>query len=283
MAYMRGKLRIIYEDLPATNGGKCTRSLLFPDRISIDKVVWQQMNERQREAVLFHEFGHCFIGRDHRNEKLSQGECASLMDGRENGFFCSNNYYSENWREYYLDELFDENTPIPEWYIVYEPKNLPVVDTLIDVADSLLYKSADQEWYAIYKELEWDSLKNYLFEITFNQDLGDSSWLHVQFGEYIIAVLEKNRQTSIKATSRTELMQDDYYREYRSYAPDFPLKFSLMVKEGWLVFFINGEQKHLFETKHYRPDPIWTRRQGGRIISGAFKKPNARLRICTLD
>ncbi len=78
-----------------------------------------------REELVFHELGHCLLGRTaHRTSRLPNGEYASVMNGKESGLYSScvydiggaNNGCDDRYkRTYYLDELFDENTPAPDW------------------------------------------------------------------------------------------------------------------------------------------------------------------------
>ena len=104
-----------FGELADNKGGKCN-SHDYPKRIVIDRGRWKLLNEYQQEALVFHELGHCILGRDYKNETLPHGECASLMDGSENRFNCSNNFFSVNWRDYYLDELSDDEVQLPSWY-----------------------------------------------------------------------------------------------------------------------------------------------------------------------
>ena len=75
----------------------------------------------QFENLIFHELGHCFLGRAHTSEKLPGGAPKSLMVPSNLNLYspcvyalgelCDLRYR----RTYYLDELFDENTPVPDW------------------------------------------------------------------------------------------------------------------------------------------------------------------------
>lgn len=279
-------LIIQYEDLPEKSGGKCIRSFFFPNRISIDKFFWQQMNDRQKELLLYHELGHCVLHRDHRNERLSQGECTSIMDGNEEEFFCSNNFYSEKWRAYYLDELFDEQTGTPDWYVVQDLAEVEIGDTLISASDSLLFKNGTRQWYGISKSIKQDRLSDYLLEMTYFRNQRDTTQFSKEnanvfmatFDEYEIAVLEGNEH-SIGFSSRIDFQKDYYYRSAEGSMVEFPLKFSLLMKGGWLTFFINGDQKHIFEENHYRLDPELSMRQKGRIFSIMAPAPNAQLMV----
>jgi len=84
--------------------GICYWSSSNPNHIIIDKTFWLQFNVDQKEAVLFHELGHCYLERDHLDDALSNGNCQSLMhSGTVQN--CKHAYAGSN-KTYYLDELF---------------------------------------------------------------------------------------------------------------------------------------------------------------------------------
>jgi len=56
-----------------------------------------------REMIIFHELGHCALGRGHTESANSNGVCLSVMNSGTTD--CSVLYNSNN-KEYYLDELF---------------------------------------------------------------------------------------------------------------------------------------------------------------------------------
>ena len=104
-------LVINFETLSQGKAGRCKPND-FPKQVTIDPSQWKKLDDPQREVLVFHELGHYILNRDHNNHTLPFGECASLMDenDEEGGFICSNNYYTSQWRQYYLDELFDSST-----------------------------------------------------------------------------------------------------------------------------------------------------------------------------
>ena len=76
----------------------------------------------QIEALVFHELGHCFLGRQHDSNLLPNGDPKSIMTPRNFNLYapCIYQIGEEDCnftfrRDYYLDELFDESTPVPEW------------------------------------------------------------------------------------------------------------------------------------------------------------------------
>jgi len=83
-------------------------------RIFIDRKNWSSFNYNRREALIFHELGHSILRRVHLNKKTESGECLSYMRGEAD--FCFRNLYSNLWREYYLNELFDPSSNLPNWY-----------------------------------------------------------------------------------------------------------------------------------------------------------------------
>lgn len=84
---------------------------------------WQQAPYENREALVFHELAHCLLGRMHRDDFLPKGIEASIMNSKGNGFYepCiyditgNNNCDKTGRRSYYIDELFDDKTSVPDW------------------------------------------------------------------------------------------------------------------------------------------------------------------------
>lgn len=113
-----------------------------PDRIiTVSPEIWESRDDLEKEWIIFHELGHCILGRDHKNEESPTNECYSYMKGAENDFDCSINYFSKYWRDYFLDELFDRKTILPEWYqanqdfaytMMSYKHSLVIMDTLVE-------------------------------------------------------------------------------------------------------------------------------------------------------
>lgn len=114
------------------NCGTCRQTVSDPTVqriIVIDTtgVCWGDVTEDTREALVFHELGHCLLKRiAHKDATLPNGDLASLMNsqgdmalyaicsydiGGTNGEECNKKYR----RSYYIDELFNENAPAPDW------------------------------------------------------------------------------------------------------------------------------------------------------------------------
>ena len=96
-----GEIKSISEDEVA---GQCNYQSHAPNHVIIDAAFWTEASDRYREFVVFHELGHCDLGRDHREDAYSNGACQSIM--RSGLGECIDNY-NPFTRETYLDELFD--------------------------------------------------------------------------------------------------------------------------------------------------------------------------------
>ena len=82
--------------------GQCQTSDQGNKRIFVDKAFWSDYDFSEKEFIVFHELGHCFLLRDHDNS-VDGRNCASIMQSGLSG--CRNNYGPDT-REAYLDELF---------------------------------------------------------------------------------------------------------------------------------------------------------------------------------
>lgn len=99
------------------NGGQRTIIILH------NASCWQDASTQNREALVFHELGHCLLGRNHRDDKLPNDAPASIMHSQNSGPYSPCIYdlggddscNKTGRRNYYIDELFDPITPIPDW------------------------------------------------------------------------------------------------------------------------------------------------------------------------
>lgn len=90
---------------PDDVAGVCNYNSRNPNHIGIDESFWNLAASRWREMVVFHELGHCVLGRGHREGSFDNGLCVSIM--RSGTGTCRDAYQRSN-RAYYLDELFEE-------------------------------------------------------------------------------------------------------------------------------------------------------------------------------
>ena len=119
-------LIVSYDDNPANAVcGSCNSASPATD---IQKIITLKsgapcwIEQLELEALVFHELGHCVLGRLHLNDQLPNGDPKSMMVEDNVGIYapclypiegepCDNSFK----RSYYLDELFNENTAVPDW------------------------------------------------------------------------------------------------------------------------------------------------------------------------
>ncbi len=71
--------------------------------IRVDQTFWNTASNLEKEFLIFHELGHCYLDRRHLDETDSRGNCNSMMYTGNN--VCKMRYTSST-RSTYLDELF---------------------------------------------------------------------------------------------------------------------------------------------------------------------------------
>lgn len=106
--------------------------------IEIETNIWDNYSDAGKEQLIFHELGHCVLGRPHRNIVFNNGEWGSIMRGspipEDRGVAVN---YSGRRKQYYIDELFNEDTAFPDWINIersYEEDF--VTDTILVVDES---------------------------------------------------------------------------------------------------------------------------------------------------
>ncbi|MBK26732.1 MAG: hypothetical protein CME70_22215 [Halobacteriovorax sp.] len=81
----------------------------YPDgrtEVIIRESWWNSASQALRESLLFHELGHCVLGRDHDNETVEVNG-ASRKSSMMNAVIVNSNQYSQ-FRAGYLTELFTQ-------------------------------------------------------------------------------------------------------------------------------------------------------------------------------
>lgn len=89
---------ITFGDLPQGRAGECTN--LSNGDIVIDTLFWAYATVATKEQLIFHELGHCVLGREH-NAKIVNGREQSIM----NPNLLLDSTYLPN-RDEYIKELF---------------------------------------------------------------------------------------------------------------------------------------------------------------------------------
>ena len=103
VANVTAEIKLINEGAVA---GSCTTNGHDIRHITIDQTFWNQSSHLTKEMVIFHELGHCILGRGHKESSFANGICHSIM--RSGLGTCRDAYTAEN-RDYFIEELFLSN------------------------------------------------------------------------------------------------------------------------------------------------------------------------------
>lgn len=82
--------------------GQCSNSD-NSHQLTIDKPSWNNASESEKEFLVFHELGHCYLGRVHDESMDSKGICLSIM---RSGTGECRDMYNTATRTALIDELF---------------------------------------------------------------------------------------------------------------------------------------------------------------------------------
>jgi len=58
-------------DIKTSENAKCNREFLATPEILVNETKWVTMTEEQREILIFHELGHCIMGKSHADEEFA--------------------------------------------------------------------------------------------------------------------------------------------------------------------------------------------------------------------
>ncbi len=89
--------------------GKCSYSYHDPKKVTVDLEFWSSASDLYKEFIVFHELGHCYLGRDHLEESFPNGRCISIM---RSGLGDCWDFYNGRTQKEYVDELFDQYTEL---------------------------------------------------------------------------------------------------------------------------------------------------------------------------
>lgn len=161
-------------------------------RIIISEEYWNQIDDLEREVIIFHELGHCELGRIHDGQIFSNGDWKSIM----RGFPISQKepavYFLGTRKNYYLDELFNPSLPFPDW-----KDYSPAFD--INIEKELVYEFSALESVG---NLNFQELDQFLIDINISSFLENGD-LVFRFGSFSF---EKNYTVSIQARSKRAII-----------------------------------------------------------------------------
>lgn len=150
-------------DLVGSASGECSSNSSGTfSVVTIDTTLsWWNLGELSRECLIFHELGHCLLGRPHFDDLLSNDDKVSIMTSESPFTYLEVSAHSINWsykRDYYLDELFLEKVNEPCWANPEQPtvKHQILLENydLLNIRFRNIISGADgNEWIGTYSQL----------------------------------------------------------------------------------------------------------------------------------
>ncbi|NNE26403.1 MAG: hypothetical protein HKN09_06135 [Saprospiraceae bacterium] len=102
--YEARRIEGLIQDIPNTSiQGQCFRNEERPNKVVIDVNYWNNATEEEKQFIIFHELGHCFLDRAHLDTRNSDGTCVSIMHSSPS--VCAFNLTEQNRKDYF-NELF---------------------------------------------------------------------------------------------------------------------------------------------------------------------------------
>ena len=107
---------------PVENAGQSVCGVTYGEVVNLPQnliqidtqcLAWRH-SEVSKEALIFHELGHAILFRQHRTDRLPNFDFASIMVSA-NWNIDDFHVFDLTKRDYYIDELFDASTPVPDW------------------------------------------------------------------------------------------------------------------------------------------------------------------------
>ncbi len=212
----------------AVAGGVCYYS---GNRVEINEFAWSVYPELSKQYLIFHELGHCLLDRRHDNQVLRNGECKSIMKGHEENECRRNSDNFGVWRDYYLDELFNEETLLPSWYtsVLF----IEIQEVLFEVTDSLDHSIAIDCGIT-------DPITNIEFEAIF-KDWEKSDRISLEWSD----------QSIMCGSDRVSIMNRNgdirYYLEGVNFKNDTNIRF--VRKEGFDYYIVDQAVIHMEEAQ----------------------------------
>lgn len=237
------------------NAGLCIN---YIDVIKINQELWEYKSFEKKENLIFHELGHCLLGRGHRDAETDCNECLSYM--RSNPGLCSVNSYSSKWRKYYIDELFEIDSPSSSWHecqTEYEGfDNAEIVlDTFVqDTAfTSLNYDITDYDGYEIEMRVTgWEEILTRFF-LTWNDKI-------FQFHPSSVTVYEMDVYDQHYPYNSSKIF---YYNDNINWIDwtENEMRFVIRSVDGFYTIFLNDKLVHKMDNEESNTLKFRTYRQ----------------------
>ena len=207
------------------------------NKIVVDKIYWDSHDDEHREWLIFHELGHCLLDRKHRNKTSENWECLSFMKGgKQDEFDCSLNLYSTEWRTYYLDELFNVCSTLPDWY--FQNQNYPA-----DENEREYYLNLEMvNLNGFLDTLVIDAETNFVLEVDFINWMDKSDIVGIFFDNIGFSYCHICTSKSISINKNNK----EVYRNLIDFSTA-DLKMTIKKENDFYQFYLNETFIHTFE------------------------------------
>jgi hypothetical protein len=240
---------IKFGDLGDEVGAFC---FFIGNAITVDREGWEDWDHFEKERIIFHELGHCLLNRNHYNAETISNECYSYMN---KGDGCSFNPLSVFWRDYFMEELFNESTTLPEWYLT----NRDYAQTSMPFRDSVVIKDTIPEYELEMETFGFNQQDTFLFEIEFNNAMTLETSVSFRLGNL------RFTHCDVCADSKTRLqIGNTSIYSSNNFILKTNIKFSVFRTNDVVSFYINGYFVHAME---------YSLIEGNRIITKWFEDP----------
>lgn len=198
--------------------------------VTISEVDWNNLSNNHREALIFHELGHCILDRDHETDRLSNGEVASIMWPSIQGKLFGAR------RKYYVDELFEHTFPVsqePDWVSNSAIYNVPFARDSIKQIDIV---------NVLNEQILIDSLRNFEIEFeieTLTDERSGLAWGSEDLNTALFVTVQKPMQVDIE-TGR-QLYGRIYHEPFSEIADKNFNKISIRRIDSDYFFFVNEQ------------------------------------------
>lgn len=202
--------------------GSCNRD---NHHIIVSEVDWNNLSENHREVLIFHELGHCMFDRDHKSDKLRNGEVASIMFPSIQGKFFGAR------RTYYMNEFFNPQIAEPDWVFKAASYKVPFPRDSISYFDSVS---------SINEQIDINTDRNFEIEFVI-ENLSDTksglAWGSVDLKTAIFITAQKPMQVDIETGRR--VFGRIYHEPFSDFAEKDLNKVTIRKIDQDYFFFVN--------------------------------------------
>ena len=104
--YVASNIEGLIQNIPQVEVlGQCFRNEQRPRKVIVDRSYWNNASEPDRQFLIFHELGHCFLDLEHDDSVDSLNNCVSIMHSTVD---VCRFVLNDDTRDGYFDELFSK-------------------------------------------------------------------------------------------------------------------------------------------------------------------------------